>query len=149
MSAKPGAGVAPPTGRPRRSLRALLSLALLALALPFAGYTWLTLTWEYSNGERAGLLQKFSRKGWVCKTYEGELAMYVVAGVQPEIWHFTVRQESLARELAAAVGQRVQLHYGEHRGVPTDCFGETGYFVDRINMIGESKGAPIVVAPTP
>ena len=119
-------------------LRTRLVLALVAAAALAALYVWLTLTWNYSDGERAGLLQKFSRKGWVCKTYEGELALYVVAGVQPEIWHFSVRDELLARRLSAAVGQRVQLHYTEHRGVPTDCFGETGYFVDRINTIGES-----------
>ena len=119
-------------------LRTRLVLALVAAAALAALYVWLTLTWDYSDGERAGLLQKFSRKGWVCKTYEGELALYVVAGVQPEIWHFSVRDELLARRLSAAVGQRVQLHYTEHRGVPTDCFGETGYFVDRINTIGES-----------
>ena len=139
------AGAAPPAGG--RRLRTRLALVLLVLALLGAGYTWLTLSWEYSNGERAGLLQKFSRKGWICKTYEGELAMYVVTGVQPEIWHFSVREESLARALAAAVGQRVQLHYGEHRGVPTSCFAETDYFVDRINTIGDSNGAPVVVAP--
>ena len=140
-----GAGAARSAGR--RRVRATLGLALLVLVLLGAGYTWLTLSWEYSNGERAGLLQKFSRKGWLCKTYEGELAMYVVAGVQPEIWRFSVREESLAKSLAAAVGQRVQLHYGEHRGVPTSCFAETGYFVDRINTIGDSKGAPVVTAP--
>jgi hypothetical protein len=139
------AGAAQPAGR--GGLRARLALVLLVLLLLGAGYTWLTLSWEYSNGERAGVLQKFSRKGWLCKTYEGELAMYVVAGVQPEIWYFSVREESLAHALSAAVGQRVQLHYGEHRGVPTSCFAETGYFVDRINTIGESKGAPVIAAP--
>jgi hypothetical protein len=117
--------------------RTRLALALVA-ALALAGlYTWAVLSWDYSDGERAGLLQKFSRKGWVCKTYEGELALYVVAGVQPEIWYFSVRDAALARQLSAVVGQRVQLHYSEHRGVPTDCFGETGYYVDRINTIGE------------
>lgn len=125
---------------PRRSgfgIRTWLGLALLAAVAGTAGYTWLALSWDYSDGERAGLLQKFSRKGWVCKTYEGELALYVVAGVQPEIWPFSVRDAALARQLSAAVGQRVQLHYTEHRGVPTGCFGDTGYYVDRINTIAE------------
>jgi len=132
---------------PRRGLRlrTWLVLALGAVAIGLGLYTWLTLSWDYSDGERAGLLQKFSRKGWVCKTYEGELAMYVVAGVQPEIWHFSVRDPELARRLAAAVGQRLQLHYTEHVGVPTDCFGETGYFVDRINTIAEPTPAPVPV----
>jgi hypothetical protein len=128
---------------PRRGsgLKTWLALGLVAVAALGALYTWLTLSWDYSDGERAGLLQKFSRKGWICKTYEGELAMYVVAGVQPEIWHFSVRDAALAQRLSAVVGQRVQLHYTEHRGVPTECFGETGYYVDRINTIGESLPA--------
>jgi len=132
--------MAAPGTAPRRvglGLGAWLALALVAIAAGVALYTWLALTWAYSDGERAGLLQKFSRKGWICKTYEGELALYVVAGVQPEIWYFSVRDPVLARQLSAVVGQRVQLHYTEHRGVPTDCFGETGYYVDRINTIGE------------
>ncbi len=125
-------------------LKRWLALVLVAVAAAAGLYTWLTLTWNYSEGERAGLLQKFSRKGWICKTYEGELALYVVAGVAPEIWHFSVRDPALARQLATTVGQRVQLHYTEHRGVPTECFGETGYFVDRINTIGEP---PLAAAP--
>jgi len=121
-----------------------VTLGLLAVAGAAALYTWLSLSFEYSNGERAGALQKFSRKGWLCKTYEGELALYVVAGVQPEIWNFTVRDPSVAQKLSTVVGQRVQLHYAEHRGIPTTCFGETGYFVDRINTIGPT---PFAVAP--
>jgi hypothetical protein len=130
-----------PTLRRGPGLRARLALVLVAVLALGGLYTWLVLSWDYSDGERAGLLQKFSRKGWVCKTYEGELAMYVVAGVQPEIWHFSVRDAALAARLSTAVGQRVQLHYTEHRGVPTECFGETGYYVDRINTIGESAPA--------
>jgi len=97
-------------------------------------YTLLMLWWSYSDGERAGVLQKFSQRGWVCKTYEGELAMYVVAGVAPQIWSFSVRDETVVEELNKAVGQHVRLHYSEHRGLPTDCFGETDYFVDRVEI---------------
>jgi hypothetical protein len=107
-------------------------------------YTLLMLWWSYSDGERAGVLQKFSQRGWVCKTYEGELAMYVVAGVAPQIWSFSVRDESVVEELNKAVGQHVRLHYAEHRGLPTDCFGETDYFVDRVEIT-----APPQLQPTP
>jgi hypothetical protein len=124
-----------------RRLALSIPLLLLAAAGVAALYTWASLSFEYSNGERAGVLQKFSRKGWICKTHEGELALYVVAGVQPEIWYFTVRDAAVAQQLSAAVGQRVQLHYAEHRGIPTTCFGETGYFVDRINTIGAGPPA--------
>lgn len=120
-----------------RSATRFFGGALLMLAIGLALYTWFTLWYTYSSGERAGLLQKFSNKGWVCKTYEGELALYVVAGVAPEVWHFSVRDEAVAAQMAKAVGQRVQLHYTEHPGIPTSCFGETRYFVDRINSISE------------
>ena len=121
--------------RTPRRLAPRLALAVLVAAALAGLYTWVTLAWSYSEGERAGLLQKFSRKGWVCKTYEGELALYVVAGVQPEIWYFSVRDAALARDLAKAVGQRVQLHYTEHRGVPSSCFAETSYYVDGVTIV--------------
>lgn len=109
--------------------KVIFIVALVVIALPIA-WTWLTLNWSYSEGERAGVLQKFSRKGWICKTYEGELAQYIVSGVAPQIWNFTVRDEKIAEQLRAVVGAKVQLHYAEHRGIPTNCFGDTGYYVD-------------------
>ncbi len=112
-----------------RSLIALLLVVLLAIA----AWTWFTLSWSYSDGDRGGVLQKFSRKGWICKTYEGELAMYIVAGVTPQIWQFSVRDPKVAAQLGNFVGERVQLHYTEHVGVPTSCFGETSYYVDRVS----------------
>jgi hypothetical protein len=101
---------------------------LLAVAL----WTAFSLNWRYSDGDRGGVLQKFSKKGWLCKTYEGELALYVVPGMAPEIWAFSVRDDNVAQALSGHVGERVQLHYAEHRGLPTSCFGETAYFVDRV-----------------
>jgi hypothetical protein len=98
-------------------------------------YSWIVLTWSYSEGERAGVLQKFSRKGWVCKTYEGELAVSIVPGVAPTIWNFSVREETIARQIEQALGRRVVIHYKEHKGIPTYCFGETGYFVDSVRIV--------------
>lgn len=105
------------------------------LVLVCVGYTVFTLHWSYSDGERAGILQKFSRKGWVFKTYEGELAMSIVPGVTPTIWDFSVRDRSLVEKLNGALGKRVALHYTEHRGVPTSWFGETPYFVDGVRLV--------------
>jgi hypothetical protein len=115
---------------PRRRRGWLWIPALLVLGL--IAYTPLTLWWSYSDGERVGVLQKLSRKGWLCKTYEGELALYVVSGVSPQIFAFSVRDAAVAERLNASLGKRVRVHYTEHRGVPTTCFGETGYFVDRV-----------------
>src|SRR5271163_4889250 len=109
------------SGRFGRWLMILLLLFVVGVGL----WTWLTLAWAYSDGERAGVLQKFSRKGWVCKTQEGELAQYVVAGVSPQIWSFSVRDRAIAAKLDSLVGEKVRLHYTEHPGVPTACFGET------------------------
>ena len=115
---------------------------LIVLALVLAGialWTWFSLSWSYSEGDRAGVLQKFSRKGWICKTYEGELALYVVGGVSPQIWYFSTRDEELAAKLSKAVGERIQLHYEEHRGVPTNCFAETPYFADSFTIVRDQR----------
>jgi hypothetical protein len=113
-----------------------VAIIVVLLVVLLAGlWTWFTLSWAYSEGERAGVLQKFSKKGWLCKTYEGELAMYVVGGVAPQIWHFSTRDEKVAAELYKAVGQQVRLHYTEHRGVPTNCFAETPYFAESFTIV--------------
>jgi hypothetical protein len=120
------------------SRRKLWALAAGLLALPIVAlglYTLAALGWSYSDGERAGVLQKFSHKGWICKTYEGELALYVVPGVAPTIWEFTVRDPAVAEGLNAALGKHVSLHYEEHRGLPTSCLGQTAYFVDGVRVV--------------
>jgi hypothetical protein len=113
----------------------LLALVLGGIAL----WTWFSLSWSYSEGDRAGILQKFSRKGWICKTYEGELALYVVGGVAPQIWSFSTRDAALAVKLSKAVGEKIQLHYEEHRGVPTSCFAETPYFADSFTIVRDQR----------
>jgi len=103
--------------------------------LLFGLYTAVVLTWSYSEGDRSGVLQKFSRKGWICKTWEGELAMSTVPGVAPTIWEFTVREADVAKRVNEAIGSRVVLHYSEHLGVPTTCFGNTRYYVDAVKVL--------------
>ena len=126
--------------RPRWKLWLLGTL--LTIVLLFALYVWASLNWAYSDGERAGVLQKFSRKGWLCKTWEGELALYVVGGVAPQIWHFSVRDEGVVQTMRDAVGKRVQIHYTEHRGVPTSCFGDTSYFAYGITVLDDRQAVP-------
>ena len=109
-------------GRGRRTSGGFARFLLIVALLAIAGtglWTWFSLSWAYSDGTRAGVLQKISRRGWICKTEEGELAQYVVAGVSPQIWQFSVRDPKLGAQLAKLVGARVQLHYTEHAGVPT------------------------------
>jgi hypothetical protein len=125
---------------PRRKRRWKLWLPLLVIVLPLlllAGYTWLTLNFAYSNGERTGYLQKISRRGWVCKTWEGELAMMPVPGTVPQIFQFSVRDNAVAQQIQQAAGQQVSLSYQQHKGVPSTCFGETEYFVTGVRVLGK------------
>jgi hypothetical protein len=127
----------PSTATRRKTRRKLLLLCLLLLPfLLFALYTWATLHFVYSSGERAGVVQKISRRGWICKTWEGELAMTTFPGVAPQIFPFTVRDDAVALQVQHAIGQLVALSYNQHRGIPGSCFGETEYFVTGVRPVG-------------
>jgi hypothetical protein len=104
--------------------------------LGFAAWTWFTLHVGYSNGERVGYVQKISKKGWVCKTWEGELAMVSMPGTGPQIFPFTAQSDAVARKIMDAAGQRVALVYEQHLGVPSKCFGETEYFITDVRIVG-------------
>lgn len=102
---------------------------IVSLALLFFAYVWLASTWSYSTGDRAGYLQKLSLKGWICKTWEGELSLVAIPGAAPEKFLFTVKSPTVASTVEASMGKRVTLLYEQHKGLPTSCFGETDYFV--------------------
>ena len=125
-------------GRKRRHLGWRLVLLFIVFpALLFAGYTWLTLRFAYSSGERSGYVQKISRKGWICKSWEGELAMTTFPGTAPQLFQFSVRDDAVARQIQDSAGRRVVLSYDQHRGVPGSCFGETDYFITGVRVVGE------------
>ena len=107
----------------------LLGAAVVLPLVLTAAWTTIALNWAYSSGDRAGYIQKFSHKGWVCKTWEGEMAMVNLPGATQERFPFTVRNESVATEITRRMGARVALMYEEHRGVPGSCFGDTQYYV--------------------
>ncbi len=127
-----------PAAKPRRRSKPLLILFLLLLLVigGFALYVWSSLHFSYSDGERAGFIQKFSHRGWLCKTWEGELAMVNLPGTMPELFNFSVRDDAVASQINQNIGKRVRLHYEQHKGVPTNCFGETEYFVTGIEPVG-------------
>lgn len=137
------------SGRFGRWLLILLLAAIAGAAL----WTWLSLAWAYADGERAGVLQKFVRRGWLCKTQEGEIALYYGGGAymgpatSRQFWDFSVRDKTVGAELTKAVGHRVQLHYTEHPGIPSNCFGDTRYFVDRVTVTDNEPAALPVPAP--
>lgn len=120
------------------ALAKFLKYAIWVVIVPvvlLALYTWASLSWVYSSGERAGYVQKLSQKGWVCKTYEGELVLVSMPGTQAEKFMFTVRNAGVAKRINETVGKRVRLIYEEHKGVPTTCFGETNYFVNDVQLL--------------
>jgi hypothetical protein len=123
--------------------------AVVVIALLVAAYVWLALQWSYSSGERAGWVQKFSHKGWVCKTWEGELALVSLPGTSVEKFYFTVRDDAVARRVSAATGTRVTLHYEEKVGLPSSCFGDTRYFVTAVTATSDIPIGPGVVVPRP
>ena len=122
---------------------------LVGIVILVVGYFWVVLSWNYSTGERAGWVQKFSKKGWLCKTWEGELAMVSMPGAVPEKFYFTVWDDAVAGEFNKVMGKRVSLHYEEKVGLPTSCFGETRHYVTRVTAVEEIPLAPGVVVPTP
>jgi len=115
----------------------VLAGVIISPVVLLALWTVIALNYSYSRGDRAGYVQKFSRKGWVCKTWEGQLAMVNIPGAMQERWDFSVRNDSIAQLITRSMGQRVSLTYDQHEGVPTSCFGETQYFVAGVRVLGQ------------
>jgi hypothetical protein len=134
-------------------MRLKLALSIAVLPLLIAGWLFFAWHWSYSEGERAGWVQKFSRKGWICKTWEGEQALVSLPGTSTvEKFSFTVHDEATAQAINKVMGRRVNLHYEEKVGLPTSCFGETRYFVTGVTLVDEislSPGIVVPVAPAP
>lgn len=135
---------------PRKSGRAkwLLYLVILPLLL-FAAYTWFVLSWSYSRGERAGYVQKLSQRGWLCKTWEGEIALVTIPGTVAEKFEFSVRSNAVAAKINGAMGQRVSLDYEQHIGVPSSCFGDTEYFVTDVRVVPDPVNPASTPTPVP
>jgi hypothetical protein len=132
---------APPASRHgflRRNWGKLTLLLLVVVpVLAFSIWAGVALNYTYSSGQRVGFVQKFSHKGWICKTWEGELAIVNMPGALSQIFVFSVRSDSVARAINNAMAKgRVSLQYQEHRGVPTHCFGETNYYVTAVRNVG-------------
>jgi len=129
----------PPPAKPKHRSR-LVKILLAILLIPIvvvALWIWVALGYTYSSGERAGYVQKISKKGWLCKTWEGEIAQTPLPGaVTPQMFAFTVRSDSIAHVIEEYAGKQVSLTYEQHVGIPTSCFGDTQYFVTKVRRIG-------------
>jgi hypothetical protein len=117
----------------RRIMKILVIILVLAIA-GLAGYSWLSMHWSYSSGERAGFVQKLSKKGWVCKTWEGEMAMVTMPGTISEKFYFTVPDDAVAARINSSLGKRVTVHFEQHKWLPSSCFGDTEYFVSTVQV---------------
>lgn len=127
-----------------------LVLPLVVLAALVAAYFAVMLNWSYSSGERAGWVQKLSHKGWLCKTWEGELALVSMPGAAVEKFYFTVNDDGVAEQINRYMGRRVALHYDERVGLPTSCFGDTRHFVNKVVLVDDISLSPgVVVQPAP
>ena len=128
----------------------LLRFALFAatVAAVVGLYVWAALSWSYSSGERAGWVQKLSNKGWLCKTWEGELALVSLPGTTPEKFLFTIWDDDVAAQVSKVMGKRVSLHYEEKVGLPGSCFGETRHYVTGVTASEDIPLAPGVVVPS-
>ena len=124
-----------------RALRVALIIVAAFMLLGIL-WIWLTLNWSYSEGERAGYVQKLSSKGWLCKTWEGEIAMVTMPGAVPEKFEFTVRDTAVASKINDVAGKRVVLSYQQHKFIPSSCFGETEYFVTAVREVSDQPLAP-------
>lgn len=134
----PEVSAAPPAPRRSRRWKWVFIVLGALVVLPFVVFTlWagIALNFSYSKGDRAGFVQKFSQKGWICKTWEGELSMVNIPGQAQERWYFSVRDDSIATVISQNMGNRVSLAYEEHPGVPSSCFGETDYFVTGVRVV--------------
>jgi len=134
--APPAAAAPAPVRKKHNKLLIILLSILLIPVVIIALWIWVSLGYTYSTGERAGYIQKISKKGWICKTWEGEIAMTPLPGATPQIFAFTVRNDSIAHVLEEYAGKQVSLTYEQHRGVPSSCFGETEYFVTKVHRVG-------------
>jgi hypothetical protein len=137
-----------PKGKGKWKVTAVLFLVVLPLAA-FALYVTVALNFSYASGERSGFVQKLSKKGWICKTQEGELALANGPNVMPEIFRFTVRDDSVAALISNQSGKQVKLTYEQHKGLPSSCFGETEYFVKGIDPIGAGAASAPPPATSP
>jgi len=137
------------TLRAQRGAIVPVLIGLVVVAALVAGYFALVLSWNYSTGERAGWVQKFSKKGWLCKTWEGELALVTMPGPMQEKFLFTVWDDAVAEQINRSMGKRVSLHYEEKVGLPTTCFGETRHYVIGIKAVEEIPLAPGIIVPSP
>lgn len=118
---------------------------LLVFVLLIFGILYLATGWSFSDGERAGTISKFSRRGYLFKTYEGVLNVGGFSGetgsLTPQFFDFSVKEDDVAKQITDAVksGQRVTLHY-EEKILRLPWNGDTKYYITSVETVGPVPG---------
>jgi hypothetical protein len=113
----------------------IILITLVTVSVIFLSYIWLAKHISYSDGERVGYIQKISKKGWICKTWEGEMQLQSIPGLVAEKFYFTTENDSVVSEINNSLGRKVALTYKQHKGLPTSCFGDTEYFAIELKVL--------------
>jgi hypothetical protein len=92
----------------------------------------------YSDGYRAGMLQKFSRKGTIFKTYEGEMILSSVqsnknVALASEKFLFSVSNKAIAGQLEQMQGKTIVVHYTEKNNA-LPWRGDSRYVVSSVKL---------------
>jgi len=122
-------------------MKKFIVIIIISIIAIFAGWFWWKFYFTYSEGNRAGLLQKFSYKGNVFKTYEGELVLssLTIRGTTPlssEKFYFSVEDESLGEKMTGYEGKRVVIHYNQKNGI-LPWRGDTEFIVDSVRLVDQ------------
>jgi hypothetical protein len=125
-----------PVRRKKSSIWKVLRMIIIGIVLLIAGIIYWKYYFTYSTGNRFGLLQKFSHKGNVFKTYEGEMILSSVEGNQnvpiaSEKFYFSVTDKRIASQLMDLQGKHVTVHYMQKNGT-LSWRGESEYIVDSV-----------------
>lgn len=127
-----------------KPVKKILYWAVFVLVIFLGVFIYWKYGFTYSKGYRAGLLQKFSEKGVVFKTYEGEMILSSVqsnanVAIASEKFLFSVADEAVAKQMEQIQGKNVVVHYHEKNGV-LPWVGESKYIVDSVRVTDVGGG---------
>lgn len=116
-------------------MKKILAILIVVIMLAFAGWYAFIYYASYSEGTRSGELIKFSNKGFIIKTWEGEISQGI-SGAQ--IFKFSVEdnKKEIISKLEKYQGRYVKLKYKE-RFAKISWLGDTKYFI--IDAVEESS----------
>jgi hypothetical protein len=119
-------------------MRKFVGIFSLVVILLLAGFVYWKYFFTYSSGYRSGLLQKFSHKGTIFKTYEGEMILSSIrsstnTALASEKFLFSVADKTVAAKMEQLQGRMVTVHYSNKNGT-LPWRGDTPYIVDSVRV---------------